>query len=128
MVGLSVMSGSDPHGTHNTDNDGGPSGPQRHGLELVRWRETRMSERSWNGKGLDCNADKDGGLNGVRRCRLEEWNWMTRVRTCRYKNNADEDGGLNRVQRHGLGLVRRIETRMSERTPERTSEWSPENS
>jgi hypothetical protein len=50
-----VMSGSDPRGTCNADNDGGPSGPRRHGLELVRQSETRMfermpertSERSW---------------------------------------------------------------------------------
>jgi hypothetical protein len=47
-----------------------------------------------DGKGSDCNADEDGGLNGVRRC----------------------------------GLVRCIETRMSEQMPERTSEWSSENS
>jgi hypothetical protein len=40
-----VTSGSDPHGTHNADKDGGPSGPRRHGLELVRRSETWMSER-----------------------------------------------------------------------------------
>jgi hypothetical protein len=39
-----------------------------------------------DGKGLDCNADKDRGPNGVRR--------------------------------HGLRLVRRIETWMFKRTPE----------
>jgi hypothetical protein len=33
--------------------------------------------------------------------------------------NTDEDRGLNGVQRRGLGLVRRIETRMSEQMPER---------
>jgi hypothetical protein len=81
-----------------------------------------------DGKGSDHNVDKDRGLNGVRRCGLKEWNWMTRVRTCRYKNNADEDGGPNRVRRHGLRLVRRIETRMSKRMPKQMSEWSSENS
>jgi hypothetical protein len=40
------MSGSDPRGTHNVDNDGGPSGPRRRGLELVRRSETRMSEQN----------------------------------------------------------------------------------
>jgi hypothetical protein len=41
-----VMSGSDPCGTHNADKDRGPSGPRRHRLELVRWSETQMSERT----------------------------------------------------------------------------------
>jgi hypothetical protein len=40
----SVMSSLDPHGTCNVDKDGGLSRPRRHGLELVRWSETRMSE------------------------------------------------------------------------------------
>jgi hypothetical protein len=38
---------------------------------------------------------------------------MTRVQTCKYKNNVDRDGGPNGVQRHGLELVRWNETRMS---------------
>jgi hypothetical protein len=42
-----VMSGLDPHGTRNADKDGGPNGPQRHGLILVRWSETQMSKQSW---------------------------------------------------------------------------------
>jgi hypothetical protein len=54
-----VTSGSDPRSTHNTDNDGGLSGPRRHGLELVRWSETRMSE--WTPK------------------RMSEQSWMARV-------------------------------------------------
>jgi hypothetical protein len=55
-----VTSGSDLHSTHNADKDGGPSGPQRHGLELVRRSETRMSEQmpEW----------------------MSEWSWMARVR------------------------------------------------
>jgi hypothetical protein len=40
-----VMSSSDPRGTRNTDKDRGLSGPQRHGLELVRRSETWMSKR-----------------------------------------------------------------------------------
>jgi hypothetical protein len=50
--GMTVMSDSDPRSTRNVDNDGGPSGPRRHGLKLVRRSETRMSERmpKWTSK------------------------------------------------------------------------------
>jgi hypothetical protein len=41
-----VTSGSDPHGTRNVGRDRGLSGPQRHGLEPIRWSETWMSERT----------------------------------------------------------------------------------
>jgi hypothetical protein len=37
-----VMSGSDPRGTRNADEDGGPSGVRRHGLGLVDTRITWM--------------------------------------------------------------------------------------
>jgi hypothetical protein len=47
-------------GTRNADNDGGPSGPRRHGLKLVRWSEKWMSE--WMPE------------------QTSELSWMTRVR------------------------------------------------
>jgi hypothetical protein len=57
---VGVMSGSDPHGTHNVDKDRGPSRPRRHRLKLVRWSETWMSKQMPE--------------------RTSEWSWMTRVR------------------------------------------------
>jgi hypothetical protein len=55
---FSVMSGSDPHGTCNADKDRGPNGVQRHGLELVRWNETWMSEQSWIARVQACRYKK----------------------------------------------------------------------
>jgi hypothetical protein len=89
-----VTSGSDPRGTRNADNDGGPSGPRRRGLELVRQSETQMSEQT----------SKQSWMTRVQ--------MVTRTRTEVRMGSEDggqtgsEDGGLNGVRRRGLGLVR----------------------